>query len=86
MIRRTPESVKTDNRARRNRAPTAAPWGIAFDLGLRLGLAVVIGVLAGLVLDSMLSTRPLFILVGAALGVAAAMGTIWQVARRSMRS
>jgi F0F1-type ATP synthase assembly protein I len=45
----------------------------------------MIGFFAGLALDSLLDTRPLMILVGTAFGVAAAMYTIWDVARRAMR-
>ena len=40
---------------------------------------------AGLALDSLLGTRPLLILVGTTFGVAAAMYTIWDVARKAMR-
>jgi F0F1-type ATP synthase assembly protein I len=60
-------------------------WGIALDLGIRLGAAVMIGFFGGLLLDNLLGTRPLLILVGTAFGVAAAMYTIWDVARRAMR-
>ncbi|HEY7452299.1 MAG TPA: AtpZ/AtpI family protein [Candidatus Limnocylindria bacterium] len=60
-------------------------WGIALDLGIRLGASVMIGFFVGLALDSLLGTRPLMILVGTAFGVAAAMYTIWDVARRAMR-
>ena len=60
-------------------------WGVAFDLGIRLGVSVMIGLFGGLILDSLLGTRPLLTLVGTAFGVAAAMWTIWDVARRAMR-
>lgn len=60
-------------------------WGIALDLGIRLGASVMIGFFAGLALDSLLGTRPLMILVGTTFGVAAAMYTIWDVARKAMR-
>ena len=60
-------------------------WGIALDLGIRLGASVMIGFFGGLLLDGLLGTRPLLILVGTAFGVAAAMYTIWDVARRAMR-
>jgi F0F1-type ATP synthase assembly protein I len=60
-------------------------WGIALDLGIRLGAAVMIGFFGGLLLDNLLGTRPLLTLVGTAFGVAAAMYTIWDVARRAMR-
>ena len=62
-----------------------APWGIAFDLGLRLGISVILGLGGGLVVDNWLGTLPLFTLVGVVLGIAAAMYTIWDVARDAMR-
>lgn len=60
-------------------------WGIALDLGIRLGASVMIGFFVGLVLDNLFGTRPVLILVGTAFGVAAAMYTIWDVARKAMR-
>lgn len=66
------------------RAP-APNWGIAFDLGLRLGISVIIGLGGGLLLDSWLRTSPIFTLIGMVLGIGAAMYTIWDVARDSMR-
>lgn len=60
-------------------------WGVAFDLGIRLAVSVMIGLFGGLLLDGLVGTRPLLTLVGAALGVAAAMWTIWDVARRAMK-
>lgn len=60
-------------------------WGIALDLGIRLGAAVMIGFFGGLLLDNLLGTRPVLTLVGATFGVAAAMYTIWDVAKRAMR-
>lgn len=69
--------------------PTPAPrppnWGLAFDLGMRLGLSVVIGVVAGVLLDNWLGTSPLFTLLGVAVGIGAAMYSIWDVARDEMR-
>ncbi|HET6381309.1 MAG TPA: AtpZ/AtpI family protein [candidate division Zixibacteria bacterium] len=62
-----------------------APWGIAFDLGLRLGISVILGLGGGLVVDNWLDTIPLFTLLGTALGIGAAMYTIWDVARDAMR-
>lgn len=59
--------------------------GIAFDLGLRLGVSVAIGLGGGILLDNWLHTSPLFTLVGMVLGIAAAMYTIWDVARDAMR-
>jgi ATP synthase protein I len=67
-------------------SPTRPPnWGLAFDLGIRLGASVGIGLGAGLLLDSWLGTRPIFILIGMVLGIGAAMYTIWDVARDAMR-
>jgi F0F1-type ATP synthase assembly protein I len=62
-----------------------APWGIAFDLGLRLGISVILGLGGGLVVDNWLETTPLFTLIGVVLGIGAAMYTIWDVARDAMR-
>jgi F0F1-type ATP synthase assembly protein I len=59
--------------------------GIAFDLGLRLGISVILGLGGGLLLDSWLHTSPIFTLAGMVLGIAAAMYTIWDVARDAMR-
>ncbi len=66
------------------KGPPAANWGIAFDLGLRLGISVVLGVGGGLLVDSWLKTSPIFTLIGMVLGIAAAMYTIWDVARQGM--
>lgn len=60
-------------------------WGLAFDLGLRLGISILIGLGGGLVVDNWLGTSPLFTLVGMVLGIGAAMVTIWNVARDAMR-
>lgn len=67
--------------------PEPAPrnWGIALDLGMRLGLSVIIGVLLGVVVDGWANTRPLFTLIGVVVGVGAAMYSIWDVARDAMR-
>jgi len=59
--------------------------GIAFDLGVRLGLSVILGLGGGLLVDSWLKTSPIFTLVGMVLGIGAAMYTIWDVARDAMR-
>ena len=59
--------------------------GIAFDLGLRLGIAVILGLGGGLLLDNWLHTIPIFTLIGMVLGIGAAMYTIWDVARDAMR-
>ena len=62
-----------------------ANWGIAFDLGIRLGISVILGLGGGLLLDNVLNTSPIFILIGMVLGIGAAMYTIWDVARDTMR-
>ncbi len=62
-----------------------ANWGLAFDLGLRLGVAVIVGVGLGALVDNWLHTSPIFILIGTGLGFGAAMYTIWEVAREGMR-
>jgi ATP synthase protein I len=65
--------------------PRTANMGIAFDLGVRLGVSVVIGLGGGLLLDSWLHTSPIFTLIGMVLGIGAAMYTIWDVAHDAMR-
>jgi ATP synthase protein I len=65
--------------------PPPPSLGIAFDLGLRLGVAVILGLGGGLLLDGWLKTSPIFTLVGMVLGIGAAMYTIWDVARGAMR-
>ena len=64
--------------------PSSAQWGVAFDLGLRLGISVILGVGGGLLADNWLHTSPIFTLIGVVLGIGAAMYTIWDVARQSM--
>ena len=64
---------------------TPVNLGIAFDLGLRLGISVILGLGGGLLLDGWLRTSPIFTLVGMVLGIAAAMYTIWDVAKNAMR-
>lgn len=62
----------------------SASWGLVLDLGLRMGVSVIVGVGGGLLVDRWLGTRPIFTLIGVVLGIAAAMYTIWDVARQSM--
>jgi F0F1-type ATP synthase assembly protein I len=62
-----------------------ANWGIAFDLGVRLGVSVILGLGGGLLLDNWLQTSPIFTLIGMVLGIGAAMYTIWDVAHDAMR-
>ena len=67
-------------------AQTPPPnWGLAFDIGIRMGVSVAIGLGGGILLDNWLGTRPIFILIGMVLGIAAAMYTLWDVARDAMR-
>jgi F0F1-type ATP synthase assembly protein I len=79
--------VDPDNEERGSGRRDAPPpnWGLALDLGLRLGISVVLGLGLGLIVDNWLRTSPLFTLVGMVLGIAAAMYTIWDVARDNMR-
>lgn len=77
--------MASDEERRDSRQSPPTPWGIAFDLGVRLGVSVILGLGAGLVLDNWLKTSPLLTLIGLVLGVAAAMYTIWDVARDAMR-
>ncbi len=65
--------------------PQTANMGIAFDLGIRLGVSVILGLGGGLLLDSWLHTSPIFTLIGMVLGIGAAMYTIWDVAHDAMR-
>jgi ATP synthase protein I len=62
-----------------------AKMGIAFDLGVRLGVSVILGLGGGLLLDNWLHTSPIFTLIGMVLGIGAAMYTIWDVAHDAMR-
>ena len=65
--------------------PPTQNWGLVLDLGMRLGLSVVIGVVAGVLLDNWLNTSPLFTLIGVAVGIGAAMYSIWDVAKDGMK-
>ena len=71
--------------AQGSEANASSSIGIAFDLGLRLGISVILGLGGGLLLDNWLHTSPIFTLAGMVLGIAAAMYTIWDVARDAMR-
>ena len=77
----TPEPPRREGRRDREQPN----WGLAFGLGIRLGVGVTIGLLGGLALDSLLGSRPVLTLLGTAVGVTAAFYTIWDVANRSMR-
>lgn len=72
-----------EKRPGRTRSPQN--WGVAMDLGLRLGLSVVIGVVGGVLVDNWLGTSPIFTLIGVAVGIGAAMYSIWDVARDEMK-
>ena len=74
-----------DDESTRQERNTAAGIGLALDLGVRLGVSVFLGLGAGLLLDSWLHTSPIFTLIGMVVGIAAAMYTIWDVARDAMR-
>ena len=74
-----------DDESTRPDRNTAAGIGLALDLGVRLGVSVFLGLGAGLLLDSWLHTSPIFTLIGMVVGIAAAMYTIWDVARDAMR-
>lgn len=81
----TPEEPDNpDERPGKRPVIPTANWGLAFDLGLRLGLAIVIGLLLGLAVDNWLHTSPTFTLIGLVFGVVAAFYTIWDVAKKSM--
>jgi F0F1-type ATP synthase assembly protein I len=78
--------VTDDGGKRSTGAGSSGPnWGLAFDLGLRLGISILIGLGGGLLVDGWLHTSPLFTLIGMVLGIGAAMVTIWNVARDAMR-
>jgi len=70
---------------RPSEVPPAPNWGVAMDLGIRLGLSVVIGIGGGVLLDNWVGTSPLFTLIGVVVGVGAAMYSIWDVARTGMK-
>lgn len=80
-------STKQSNRPEEGpeQVPPAQNWGMVMDLGMRLGLSVVIGVGAGVLLDNWAHTSPLFTLIGVVVGVGAAMYSIWDVARSGMK-
>jgi F0F1-type ATP synthase assembly protein I len=80
-----PERGVGDDDAPRQDANASGNIGIAFDLGLRLGISVIVGLGGGLLLDAWLRASPIFTLIGMVLGIGAAMYTIWDVARDAMR-
>ena len=60
-------------------------WGLALELGIRMGVSIVVGLVPGILLDNWLGTSPAFTLAGIVLGMGAAFYTVWEVARRAMR-
>ena len=81
-----PDMADDDGRRAADRSgPRRANYGLAFDLGLRLGISILIGLGGGLLVDSWQQTSPLFTLIGMVVGIGAAMVTIWNVARDAMR-
>ncbi len=82
---RTPDEQPRDKGSGKRPVVPAPTWGLALDLGVRLGLSAVIGLAFGLIVDNWLHTNPAFTLIGIVLGVAAAFYTIWDVARNAMR-
>jgi ATP synthase protein I len=76
---------ESDTPSRRSPASKQPNYGIAFELGFRLGISVILGLGGGLLLDAWLRTSPIFTLIGMVLGIGAAMYTIWDVARDEMR-
>ncbi len=80
-----PDGPGRDDGPEKRPAVPTPNWGLALDLGVRLGLSVVIGLALGLIVDNWLHTNPAFTLIGIVLGVAAAFYTIWDVARSAMR-
>ena len=62
-----------------------AGFALAFDIGIRLALSVVIGLGLGVLVDGWLHTGPVLTLLGMLLGIAAAMYTIWDVAQQGRR-
>lgn len=80
-------STRQSNRPeeRPERVPPTQSWGLVLDLGMRLGLSVVLGIGAGVLLDNWAHTSPLFTLIGVVVGVGAAMYSIWDVARDGMK-
>lgn len=79
----TTDPKGTEERPRQAQRPQN--WGLLLDLGFRLGLSVVIGVVGGVLLDNWLGTKPIFTLLGVVVGIGAAMYSIWDVARTEMR-
>jgi len=77
-------------RDRPGRSPARPPvrfepgFGLVFDLGLRLVVSVLLGLGLGLLLSDWLGL-PIMVLFGVLLGAAAAMYTIWDVARQAFR-
>ena len=69
--------MEREGREDRNPMRGVVPY---LDLGLRFALSIVLGVYLGYWLDSKLSTTPLFILLGLALGATSGFLTIYRAA------
>ena len=57
-------------------------WKAAFrvlGMGWYVAIAIVLGLLGGLWLDGKLGTRPLFIIIGLVIGIAAAVYGVYQM-------
>ena len=78
----------TDDGNQRRDGPTGGKpnWGLAFDLGLRLGISILIGLGGGLIVDNWLHTSPLFTLIGMVLAAATGFGVILEQLKRPVLS
>jgi len=61
-------------------------WGLAMNLSWTMLFSLLIPLLAGIWLDKKLDTTPLFILIGAVLGISAATIGVARVAMRTFSS
>ena len=82
---RDPGSPEPDEPPPRRQHQAEPNWGLALELGFRLGVSIVIGLGGGLLIDNWLRTTPAFTLIGMVVGIGGAMATIWSVARHEMR-
>ena len=62
--------------------PSNSQLGRAFELGLEVSLAVVLGMGLGYYADGRFGTAPAFMLVGLALGFATAILSVYRFARK----
>jgi len=75
--------MQKEKRKNRNSMQSVVPY---LDLGLRFALSIALGVYLGYWLDSKLSTTPLFILLGLALGATSGFLTIYRAAFPSKKN